>query len=245
MRRHLLPASALAVLVLSGCGGGSPMFGSATETEAVGETEDTQDTETSDPEAAALDCEEPPSPPAEPLSFTPEDLPEPHPGEPATVTATLATTCGDIVLELAAADAPQTVASFQFLAQEGYWDDSPCHRLTTQGIFVLQCGDPTASGQGNPGYGYGIENAPEDGTYPPGTLAMARTQDPNSNGGQFFIVYDDTQLPTQGGGYSIFGQVNEGLEIVEAIAAQGGSSDDPNGSPPAQPISILSVDVEG
>lgn len=245
MRRHLLPATALVALVLSGCGDGSPMFGSDSETEAVEDTGDTEDTGTGDPGAAALDCAEPPSPPAEPLSFTREDLPEPHPGEPATVTATLETTCGDIVLELAAADAPQTVASFQFLADEGYWDDSPCHRLTTQGIFVLQCGDPTASGQGNPGYGYGIENAPEDGAYPPGTLAMARTQDPNSNGGQFFIVYDDTRLPVQGGGYSIFGQVTDGLEIVEAVAAQGGSTDDPNGSPPAQPISIVSVDVEG
>ena len=79
----------------------------------------------------------------------------------------------------------------------------------------------------------------------PGTLAMARTADPNSNGGQFFIVYDDTQLPTQGGGYTIFGRVTDGMEIVEAVAAAGGQSDDPNGSPPAQPISILSVEVEG
>ncbi|WP_238154571.1 peptidylprolyl isomerase [Ornithinimicrobium sufpigmenti] len=243
MRRHLLPASALVALVLSGCGDGSPMFGSDTETEDSQETEATEDAGATAP-AAALDCEEPPAPPAEPLAFTPEDLPEPHPGDPATVTATLETTCGDIVLELAAAEAPQTVASFAFLAEQGYWDDSPCHRLTTQGIFVLQCGDPTGSGRGNPGYGYGIENAPDDGTYPPGSLAMARTQDPNSNGGQFFIVYDDTMLPTQGGGYSVFGQVTDGLEIVEAIAAQGGQGGAPDGAP-AQPISILSVDVEG
>lgn len=254
MRRTLVLAPALALLVLSGCGDGSPMFGSEDGTEAVGDSQDdeatgdAEDTGAADSEpdgsAAALDCEEPPAPPAEPLSFTPEELPEPHPGEPATVTATLETTCGDIVLELAAAEAPQTVASFEFLAQEGYWDDSPCHRLTTQGIFVLQCGDPTGTGSGNPGYGYGIENAPADGVYPPGTLAMARTQDPNSNGGQFFIVYDDTRLPVEGGGYSVFGQVNEGLEIVEAIAAQGGQGGAPDGSP-AQPISILSVDVEG
>ncbi|WP_272950550.1 peptidylprolyl isomerase [Ornithinimicrobium pratense] len=73
---------------------------------------------------------------------------------------------------------------------------------------------------------------------------MARTQDPNSNGGQFFIVYDDTQLPTQGGGYSVFGQVSEGLEIVEAVAAQGGQGGAGDGAP-AQPISILSVDLDG
>ena len=83
-------------------------------------------------------------------------------GDPATVTATVETTCGDIELELLADKAPQTVASFAFLAEEGYWDGSACHRLTTQGIFVLQCGDPTGTGRGNPGYGFGIENAPED-----------------------------------------------------------------------------------
>lgn len=248
MRRHLLPATALAALVLSGCGDGSPMFtsddGTAAETSTSADDGDGEVVEETGGAPVALDCAEPPAPPAEPLSFTPEDLPEPHPGEPATVTATMDTTCGDIVLELAAAEAPQTVASFQFLAEQGYWDDSPCHRLTTQGIFVLQCGDPTGTGRGNPGYGYGIENAPDDGLYPPGTLAMARTQDPNSNGGQFFIVYDDTRLPVDGGGYSVFGQVTDGLEIVEAIAAQGGQGGAPDGQP-AQPISILSVDVEG
>ena len=90
---------------------------------------------------------------------------------------------------------------------------------------------------------HGIENAPADGAYPPGTLAMARTQDPNSNGGQFFIVYDDTTLPVDGGGYSIFGRVTEGLEIVQAVADQGVDGGRGDGAP-AQPISILSVDVE-
>lgn len=258
MRRTLVSASALAALVLSGCGGGEPMFagdddasspagtsdqqGSEDGTETGAEDGGEEDTGVEAP--AALDCVEPPAPPAEPLSFTQGDLPEALSGDPATLTATVQTNCGDIVLELAAADAPQTVASFDFLAGEGYWDDAPCHRLTTQGLFVLQCGDPTGTGRGNPGYGYGIENAPETGMYPAGTLAMARTQDPESNGGQFFIVYADTMLPVEGGGYSIFGEVTEGLDIVEAIADQGGEGGTPDG-PPAQPISILSVDVEG
>jgi peptidyl-prolyl cis-trans isomerase B (cyclophilin B) len=72
---------------------------------------------------------------------------------------------------------------------------------------------------------------------------MARTTDPNSNGGQFFVVHEDTMLPTDGGGYSIFGQVTEGLEIVEALAAAGAEGGAPDG-PPAQPISILSVEVD-
>lgn len=231
MRRLLLPASlSTLVLALSACGSGEATFpGSSGATDAAG--------------GSTLTCEEPPEPAADAPTFSQEDLPDPVPADPATVTATVATTCGDIVLELAAADAPQTVASFRFLAEQGYWDGSPCHRLTTAGIFVLQCGDPTGTGRGNPGYGYGIENAPGDGQYPPGTLAMARTMDPNSNGGQFFVVYQPTQLPTDDGGYSIFGQVTEGLDIVEAVAAQGVEGGAGDGAP-AQPISILSVDLE-
>ena len=231
----LLPSvAAVAVVALTACGTGEPTYpgsGTSPVDEGAGGAAET------------LECTEPPQPPAEPPTFGPSDLPAPMSGQPATVSATLETTCGDVELELYAADAPQTVASFAFLAEQGYWEDSPCHRLTTEGIYVLQCGDPTGTGRGNPGYGYGIENAPADGVYPPGTLAMARTQDPDSNGGQFFVVHDDTQLPTDGGGYSIFGRVTDGLEIVEGIAAAGGRGGQPDGAP-AQPVSILSVSVE-
>lgn len=246
MRRTLLTLAAACALTLSACGQtGEPTFPGASTSEdgadEAGGGDTTGADEAAGTQASALDCTAPPAPPAEPQSFTQEDLPEPLTGA-GTLDATLSTTCGDIVVELFGDQAPQTVASFEFLAEQGYWDDSPCHRLTTQGLFVLQCGDPTGTGRGNPGYGYGIENAPADGIYPPGTLAMARTQDPDSNGGQFFIVYDDTQLPVEGGGYSIFGQVTEGLDIVEAIAAEGGEGGAPDGAP-AQPISILSVEL--
>jgi peptidyl-prolyl cis-trans isomerase B (cyclophilin B) len=158
-----------------------------------------------------------------------------------TFVATVKTTCGDLVFELDGAKAPQTVASFNNLATTGYWAPSPCHRLTTEGLYVLQCGDPTGTGQGGPGYTFGIENAPKDGKYPRGVLAMARTTDPNSNGGQFFITYKETQLPTQGGGYTIFGKVTKGLDIVDKIAAGGLVT---AGQPtPVHPISILSVSV--
>ncbi len=171
--------------------------------------------------------------------------PDPSVAENATWEATMHTTCGDIRLQLDGRTAPQTVASFISLARSKYWEDSPCHRLTTAatGIFVLQCGDPTGSGSGSPGYGFGIENAPSDGQYPRGTLAMARGQDPNSNGGQFFVVYKDTQLPTGGGGYTIFGKVTAGMQIVDAIANKGVEDQQSDGSP-FQPISILSVDVQ-
>ncbi|CAA9370153.1 MAG: hypothetical protein AVDCRST_MAG21-688 [uncultured Nocardioidaceae bacterium] len=216
----------------------------------VGGDDDT-DTQTSSPNeqtptspvssATAGECSEPPQPPAEPETYS--EPPDPALAEGATWNATVTTNCGDIQLELYGDKAPQTVASFLQLGRDGYYDDSPCHRLTTQGIFVLQCGDPTGTGTGNPGYGYGIENAPPDGNYPTGTLAMARGADPNSNGGQFFIVHKDTSLP---GGYSIFGQVTSGLEIVQAIAKEGVSPQSPTAGdgPPAQPISILDVSVE-
>ena len=141
--------------------------------------------------------------------------------------------------------APQAVAAFVELANQGYWINSPCHRLTAaETLKVLQCGDPTGTGQGDPGFGFGVENAPEDGTYPRGTLAMARTQDPEKgNGGQFFIVYGDSSLPDPDG-YTVFGTVTSGLDIVDRIAAAGVA---PGGSPddgaPAAPISILRVAV--
>jgi peptidyl-prolyl cis-trans isomerase B (cyclophilin B) len=160
-----------------------------------------------------------------------------------TFVATVKTTCGDLTFELDGARAPQTVASFMNLAKTGYWAPSPCHRVTTEGIYVLQCGDPTGTGQGGPGYTFGIENAPKDGKYPTGVLAMARTQDPNSNGGQFFITYKETQLPTDGGGYTIFGKVTKGLDIVEKIAANKALPPSPTDGTPVSPISILSVSV--
>jgi peptidyl-prolyl cis-trans isomerase B (cyclophilin B) len=193
-------------------------------------------------EPVVAGCTSPPELPGEVPSYAQTDLPDATGLGPDPVAATVRTSCGDLTVELNAAAAPQTVASFVFLAQEGYWEDSPCHRLTTQGIYVLQCGDPSGSGRGGPGYVFGLENAPADGKYPPGTLAMARTSDPNSNGGQFFIVHGDTELPVDGGGYSIFGRVTNGMEVVDAVAAAGaqGTTD----GAPAQPISILSVEVD-
>lgn len=189
----------------------------------------------------AAGCETPPPLQATPLSF--DKVPDQKSAKGKTFVATMTTTCGDITIELDGTKAPQTVASFAFLAKEGFWAPSPCHRITTEGIYVLQCGDPTGTGQGDPGYSFGIENAPKNGKYPTGTLAMARTQDPDSNGSQFFIAYKDTELPTQGGGYSVFGKVTKGLDIVEKIAANKALPPNPNDGTPVSPISILSVKV--
>lgn len=156
-------------------------------------------------------------------------------------TATMQTSCGDIVIELDGEAAPQGVASFIELARGGFYDNTACHRLTVSGIFVLQCGDPTGTGMGSPGYSYGpIENAPENEIYPAGTVAMARIGGQGeSMGSQFFLVYEDSEIPADGaGGYTVLGQITSGLGIVETIA-EGGTK--PYSEAPTRPIAIEKV----
>ena len=157
--------------------------------------------------------------------------------------ATVVTTCGTIGLELYGDKAPQTVSSFIFLSRKGFYTGSPCHRLTSSpSLKVLQCGDPTGTGTGGPGYSYGVENAPANGAYPAGTLAMARGNSTNSNGSQFFLTYGDSTLPTDSGGYSIFGKVTKGLDVLRTVAAGGTTNGQLDGAP-ARAVSITSVTV--
>jgi peptidyl-prolyl cis-trans isomerase B (cyclophilin B) len=155
---------------------------------------------------------------------------------------TLTTNCGDIEIQMFTKLAPETVNSFAFLTDAGYMDGIACHRLTTQGLFVLQCGDPTATGAGGPGYGLPEENLPEAGTnnYPAGTVAMARTSEPGSGGSQFFLVFEDTTL---GPDYTIFGKVVSGLDIIRDVAEVGVFGGGGDGTP-GQPIGILSAEME-
>ncbi|WP_062202204.1 peptidylprolyl isomerase [Demequina salsinemoris] len=161
--------------------------------------------------------------------------------EDKTWTATISTNLGDIVVELDGEEAPQAVASFLALAEDGFYESTECHRLTTSGIYVLQCGDPLGTGAGGPSYRFGpIENAPEDGVYAAGTLAMARTSSSASDaetaassmGSQFFIVYEDSEIPDDdAGGYTVFGRVVSGLGIVESVAEAGTITGDTDGRP--------------
>ncbi|WP_062073047.1 peptidylprolyl isomerase [Demequina sediminicola] len=172
--------------------------------------------------------------------------PDPSLAEGRVWDVTLDTNLGEIVLELDGANAPQATASFVALAEDDFFNNTQCHRLTTENIYVLQCGDPSATGQGGPAYSYGpIENAPSDDLYPAGTLAMARVgNDAESMGSQFFIVYDDSTIPSDAaGGYTIFGQVTQGLSIVEDVASAGTITGEPDG-PPAQSVIVNEVSVE-
>jgi peptidyl-prolyl cis-trans isomerase B (cyclophilin B) len=159
--------------------------------------------------------------------------------ELGTSIATLTTNQGAIVIKLDAAKAPCTVNSFVYLAHAKYFDSTPCHRLTTAGIFVLQCGDPTGSGGGGPGYQFADENL-KGAVYPAGTVAMANAG-PGTNGSQFFLVYKDTTLAPN---YTPFGTITGGLAVVQKIAAAG--SDNSNGDgdgKPNLPVKITSVTV--
>lgn len=181
-------------------------------------------------------CDEPVAPRADDISF--EAAPDPSTAGAGTLT--LSTNCGDISIELFADDAPATVASIGFLADEGFYNATACHRLTTAGIFVLQCGDPAGNGTGGPGYLLPDENLPPEelANYPAGTVAMANAG-PGTAGSQFFIVYGDTTLPS---GYTIWGQVTQGLDVVQAIA-EAGTADGSGDGLPAQPLVIESATV--
>lgn len=150
--------------------------------------------------------------------------PPPSTGVPTQgqVTATIGLTAGDVTITMDRSKAPCTVNSFVSLAEQGYFDDTECHRLTDYGIFVLQCGDPSATGRGGPGYSYGDElDAIKDlgrDAYPTGTVAMANAG-PHTNGSQFFLVYADSQLAPD---YTVFGTMDQaGIDVVGGIAAQG------------------------
>ncbi|MBO3747710.1 peptidylprolyl isomerase [Streptosporangiaceae bacterium NEAU-GS5] len=146
----------------------------------------------------------------------------------APATMTIDTNLGKIEAKLDAAKAPCTVASFKFLASKKYFSDTICHRLTTQGIKVLQCGDPTGTGSGGPGYRFVDENL-KDASYKRGVLAMANAG-PNTNGSQFFIVYGDEtdSLPDS---YTPFGTITKGMDIVDKVAKDGVKDGASDGAP--------------
>lgn len=151
---------------------------------------------------------------------------------------TMTTSAGPIGLTLDQAKAPCAAASTVYLAQQGFFDGSPCHRLTSGGLSVLQCGDPSGTGRGGPSYEFPTQVTGEE-TYPRGTVAMANAGQ-GTDGSQFFLVYADSQLSPD---YTVVGTIDEaGLATLDGIAAagiEGGATD----GAPAQPVTIESMTV--
>ncbi len=147
---------------------------------------------------------------------------------------------GTVTVALSSEKAPCTVNSFQFLAGKKFFDNTPCHRETaTSGLSVLQCGDPTGTGTGGPGYSIPDENL-TGATYPAGTVAMANSG-PNTGGSQFFLVYKNSQLPAS---YTPFGTVTSGLDVLTTIAKVGQNNANGTGDgAPKTPVKVVSFRV--
>jgi peptidyl-prolyl cis-trans isomerase B (cyclophilin B) len=174
------------------------------------------------------------------------------PTDPDEISASMSTNRGDIGIQLDNDKAPCTVNSFASLAQQGYFDDTDCHRLTTNPqLGVLQCGDPSGTGTGGPGYRFGTEyptnqyrlSDPALKTpvmYPRGTLAMAN-KGSGTNGSQFFLVYADSMMPPT---YTAFGTIDStGLATLDTIAAAGVDGAGGDGKP-AMAVTIDSIRLD-
>lgn len=155
-------------------------------------------------------------------------LPDNQQPNTGTETLTIDTNLGQITAKVDRSDTPCTTASFTHLAEQNFFDNTKCHRLVTEGIKVLQCGDPSATGDGwretdgtgGPSYRLAEENLPTDKRppYPEGVIAMANSGQPGSTGSQFFIVYGDSPLDPN---YTVLGTVTGGMDIVKQVAAAG------------------------
>ncbi len=173
-----------------------------------------------------------------------------------TDTMTITLNSGTVVGSLDLAKAPCTGASFEYLAGKKFFDNTTCTRLTTATTYLLQCGDPTGTGQGGPAYTFANENVPTPPdtssespsadtstvVYPKGTLAMAAPT-ADQNGSQFFLIYKDSPLPPQ---YTVFGTITSGLDVLDKIAAGGavdGSGKTATDGKPKSTVTITTLTV--
>ena len=224
IRRLAVTASTLALVSLAGCGVTPPQG-----------LQQTRQPATPQPAGDTVTCTyRPGGSPAKPVD-APTGTEVPAKG---TVDMTIDFGDAQVQVTLDREAAPCTVHSFVSLAEQGYYDGSECHRLSTQGMFILQCGDPTGTGRGGPGYTYDDELQKTTG-YPKGTLAMANAG-PNTNGSQFFFVFDDTGLQPH---YTVFGHMDEANnQVIADRAFQGHDASNPDGTGrPNLPTVIQSV----
>jgi peptidyl-prolyl cis-trans isomerase B (cyclophilin B) len=170
-------------------------------------------------------------------------MPPATPDYQATYQATITTNRGPIVIDLLNSKATCTVNSFVHLAEAGFYNSTPCPRLSSsESPYMLQCGDPTGTGSGGPGYEFASENL-TGATYPAGTLAMATTGAVDGNGSQFFLVYQDSSLPPS---YTPFGKIVSGLNILQNVAKRGYGPplSSVGGGAPKESVEIESVTIK-
>jgi peptidyl-prolyl cis-trans isomerase B (cyclophilin B) len=214
IRATALLAAVLSALAIAACGGDDSSTTSTTSTEA----------------AAGCQTVDQPAPKDDTFSKPEQVL---QPGQEAT--ATVETSCGSFTIQLDTKNSPKTANSFAFLAEKGFYDGTTFHRIVPG--FVIQGGDPLGNGQGGPGYTV-TEAPPQDTTYKNGLVAMAKTEvePPGTSGSQFFVVTApaDAGLPPD---YAVLGQVTQGMDTVDAIAALANPSD-----PNQAPTQIVTID---
>ncbi|MDR3116618.1 MAG: peptidylprolyl isomerase [Bifidobacteriaceae bacterium] len=161
--------------------------------------------------------------------------------------AVLHTSLGDLSITLLGSKAPQAVANFIDLSRNDWWskNDAQCPRVTTENVYILQCGAPKGDQSGGPGYSFGpVENAPSDNIYKKGYIAMARSDSAFSNGSQFFIIYQDSNFPPGGGnaGYAVFAEIKGGLDNIENFAKEQKPA---NGDgKPSEVVKITGADIK-
>ena len=230
LKRLASVAACLSVLVLAGCGN----EGDGTASDPAEDSPSSS----SAPAGETTTCDYP-SDGQDPARDV--EAPDAEATSEGTIAATITTNFGDIGLTLDAATTPCTVHSFVSLAEQGFYDDTPCPRIGDQeGFGILQCGDPTGTGAGGAGYSFADELSGDE-TYPAGTLAMANAG-PDTNGSQFFLVFRDSQFPPN---YTVFGTIDEaGLEVIDAIAKEGNDGAHPaGGGVPNKEVTIEKVTV--
>ena len=178
---------------------------------------------------------------ANPPAARPVTFPPATPDYKATYQATIKTNRGPIVIDLLNSKATCTVNSFVHLATADFYSNTPCPRLTTSGFYILQCGDPTGKGTGGPGYEFASENL-TGATYTAGTLAMANSGALDSNGSQFFLVYQNSSLPPS---YTPFGKIVSGLNILQDVGKRGYGPplNSAGGGAPKESVEIESVTI--
>jgi peptidyl-prolyl cis-trans isomerase B (cyclophilin B) len=230
-----------AVVVIGGTVGGFVFAGRSTSTPTASKPSATPTPSPTPSTVAepATHCTYTANPPAARTVNFPPTAPDYKAGYQATVT----TNRGPIVIDLLNSKATCTVNSFVSLAKQAFYNNTPCPRLTTSGgLYVLQCGDPTGKGSGGPGYEFASENL-TGAAYPAGTVAMARGNAPDSNGSQFFFVYQNTSLPPD---YTPFGKIVSGLNILQNVGKQGyGPPVNPyGGGAPKESVKIESVTIK-